>query len=208
MHNKQRSQGFTLIELLVAISILAIVAVLGWRGLDSLIRTRTALNKNLEQTRSMQLTFAQLQSDCIQLATAAMIGARAALYITQNHLMLIRTVADEQQPLHVQVISYRLSNDVLSRRESTTTRDLAELDALWQSALQNTDTSPPITLQSDIAAMSLRLWSKNNASWSPPNTNITSMDKSNLSVPSGLEVALQLRDRKTVVSKLFFLGAT
>jgi general secretion pathway protein J len=30
--------GFTLVELLVAISILAIVAVLGWRGLDGIIR--------------------------------------------------------------------------------------------------------------------------------------------------------------------------
>ena len=63
--NRVRSQaGFTLIELLVAISILAIVAVLGWRGLDSIVRSREALTSELEQTRGLQLTFAQLQSDC------------------------------------------------------------------------------------------------------------------------------------------------
>ena len=46
-----RARGFTLIELLVAISVLAIVAVLGWRGLDGIVRARVALTGNLEQTR-------------------------------------------------------------------------------------------------------------------------------------------------------------
>src|SRR5260364_251272 len=35
-----RAQGFTLIELLVAIAILALVAVLSWRGLDQILRAR------------------------------------------------------------------------------------------------------------------------------------------------------------------------
>ena len=47
--------GFTLIELLVAISVLGFVAVLGWRGLDSITRARESLNHELEQTRGMQL---------------------------------------------------------------------------------------------------------------------------------------------------------
>jgi general secretion pathway protein J len=45
MHCNHRSaapRGFTLIELLVAITILAIVAVLGWRGLDGIVRARVA----------------------------------------------------------------------------------------------------------------------------------------------------------------------
>ncbi len=33
-------RGFTLIELLVAVTILAVVAVLGWRGLDAVARSR------------------------------------------------------------------------------------------------------------------------------------------------------------------------
>ncbi|MEN3295328.1 MAG: ral secretion pathway protein, partial [Burkholderiales bacterium] len=41
MTNKR---GFTLVELLIAISVLAMVAVLGWRGLDSIVRARVALN--------------------------------------------------------------------------------------------------------------------------------------------------------------------
>jgi len=34
---RRRRAGFTLIELLVAISVLAVVAVLGWRGLDGIV---------------------------------------------------------------------------------------------------------------------------------------------------------------------------
>ena len=62
--------GFTLIELLVAIGILAMVAVLGWRGLDSIMRSREVLTSQLEQARGMQLAFAQMQSDCDHLAGA------------------------------------------------------------------------------------------------------------------------------------------
>ena len=50
-------RGFTLVELLVAISILAIVAVLGWRGLDGIVRARVALTAQMEQTRGMQLVY-------------------------------------------------------------------------------------------------------------------------------------------------------
>jgi general secretion pathway protein J len=38
--SSRRQRGLTLIELLVAISVLAFVAVLGWRGLDSIVRAR------------------------------------------------------------------------------------------------------------------------------------------------------------------------
>ena len=61
---RARRRGFTLVELLVAISILAVVAVLGWRGLDSIVRARTSLTEQMETTRGMQLAFAQMQSDC------------------------------------------------------------------------------------------------------------------------------------------------
>src|SRR5665811_345320 len=64
-----RHKGLTLVELLVAISVLGFVAVLGWRGLDSIVRARIALTSDLEQTRGMQLAFAQLQSDCAHLVS-------------------------------------------------------------------------------------------------------------------------------------------
>src|SRR5487761_2047831 len=127
MRNKQI--GLTLVELLVAISILGIVAVMGWRGLDSIIRSRTALNSELEQTRGMQLAFAQLQSDCAQLVNSTTLPNRTPLLVAPNKLTLIRNVYADNQPTRLQIISYRVTDGKLTRRESPSTRNLQELDS-------------------------------------------------------------------------------
>jgi len=102
------NKGFTLIELLVAISVLAIVAVLGWRGLDGIVRARVALTNELEQTRGMQLAFAQIQSDCAHIAKEGDIGGRAILVAEPGRVIMVRTVFADNQPSRVQVIAYRL----------------------------------------------------------------------------------------------------
>jgi len=205
--------GFTLVEMIVAISILALVAVLGWRGLDSIVRARVALTAELEQTRGMQLTFAQLQSDGAQLAPTALIGTRPALAMTPDSLLMIRMVFAEQRPTRLAVVSYRLRNGVLTRQESPATRDLTALDALWQAAVSDVDSEStavqPVRLQTDIAAMQIRVWDKRGQVW------LSADDAARGSVGSGagtanwtgLEMALQLRGRDGRVVKSFFLGA-
>lgn len=129
--------GFTLIELLVAISILAIVAVLGWRGLDSIARSREVLTSELEQTRGLQLTFAQLQSDCSQNVNPLSypnIPEGRTSWIEPQRLILIRNdYADDEAPA-MQVIVYRLQNANLTRFESIPTHDLAVLKQLLEQA--------------------------------------------------------------------------
>src|SRR5690349_19545387 len=131
------ARGFTLIELLVAITILAIVAVLGWRGLDSIVRARATLTTDMEQTRGIQLAFAQLQSDCAHIASAAAIPNREPVVVSQDRLLLVRTVFADDQPTRLQVIVYRLKGSALTRRESAATRDLSELDTMWQAAMSD-----------------------------------------------------------------------
>ena len=40
--NPRHSRGFTLIELLVAIAVMALMAILSWRGLDGMSRATDA----------------------------------------------------------------------------------------------------------------------------------------------------------------------
>ena len=98
-------KGLTLIELLVAISMLALIAVLGWRGLDSIVRARVALTDDLEQTRGMQLAFAQLQSDCAHLAGTAVLPKRMPLLVEQGRLTLVRALFSDNQPSRLQVVA-------------------------------------------------------------------------------------------------------
>src|SRR4051794_27198394 len=114
-------RGLTLIELLVAISILAIVAALGWRGLDGIVRARIALTADLEQTRGMQLAFAQLQSDCAHIASSTQIPNRTPLVVDSGRLSMVRTVFAEGYPSRLQVVTYRVRDGVLTRRESAAT---------------------------------------------------------------------------------------
>jgi general secretion pathway protein J len=210
----------TLIELLVAITILSFIAVLGWRGLDSIVRARIALTSDLEQTRGMQLAFAQLQSDCAHLATPGAISGHAPLIAEEGRLMLVRTVFAENQPSRLQVVAYRVRDGVLTRHESAVTRDLIELAALWQAATNDTDTSQAVALRSGVAGMTIRLWISGGAAWQTgaqiaqqAGTPISAASLQATQPPgmpqslTGLEVAMQLQGRNDKFVKIFLLGA-
>ena len=194
-----------MVELLVAISILGLVAVIGWRGLDGIVRARGALTAELEQTRGMQLAFAQLQSDCAQLANASTLSNRPSLQTLANQLTLVRTVYADDQPTKLQVISYRVQNGKLTRRAAPPTRDLNQLDQLWFAAVNDTDTTPTVLLQTGVTAMSLRVWL--GGSWQPGMDAAAMASMGNGLSPTGLEVVLKLPNRDNGLIKLFLLGA-
>lgn len=200
-----RRRGFTLIELLVAISVLAIVAVLGWRGLDGIVRSRQQLTAQLEQTRTIQLAFAQMQSDADHLADKALLQGRENLDVpsavdasqqgspvTQqdSRFILVRTVPAENAPLRVQVVAYRLLDGVLVRRETSPTRDLALLDSQWQAALSNRDSAPGVALCGGVAELGAAKASRDGAA----------------SATNGLVVSLKLAGQQEPLRKYFLAG--
>ena len=210
---RNRHKGLTLVELLVAISVLGFVAILGWRGLDSIVRARIALTRDLEQTRGMQLAFAQLQSDCAHLVNPSAVPNRVPFAIGQGRLALVRTVSTDNQPSRLQVISYRVKDGKLIRRESVATRDFRELDMLWLAAENDADMSQAVILQSDLTALTMRLW--DDSGWHTADlealpvtasANLIANPITNPAVPTGLEVTIQLRGRNTGMLKIFLLG--
>lgn len=217
--------GFTLVELIIAITILAMVAVLGWRGLDGIVRARSALTAEMEQTRGMQLTFAQLQSDCTHLAPDSLLPTRPTLLVASDRLLMVRLVFVEQQPAQVQVVDYRLREGLLIRQESIATRDLTVLDATWQAALNEVEQSggngtpigganvQAVVLQSDISSMQMQLWGSDGLGWRPPAAAANAatailVNGVRINRWTGLEITLQSRDRGGSLRKTFLLGAT
>jgi general secretion pathway protein J len=194
-----RARGFTLVELLVAIGILAMVAVMGWRGLDGIVRARFAVTEQMETTRGMQLAFAQLQSDAERMVNPKDIPTRPYFVADSTSLTMIRVVTEEDAPSRLQVVSYRIENNALVRRESVGTRDLGQLDVLWKAATSNLSTGQSVKLQDGVLGMGVRIW---NGNWVVP----TSPLMGEAGVPTGLEVALQVQNQSQNMIKSFLLG--
>ena len=180
----KNARGFTLVELLVAITVLAIVAVMGWRGLDGIVRSRQQLTQNMEQTRGIQLTFAQLQSDLEQIADKPLLRERQNILADNSRLVFVRTVLIENAPSQLQVVSYIIRDGVLSRSESPVTRDLVQLDALWQAAIGQSGAQASVGLQSGVSAMEVRVWEA--GGWKLPQNSSTSFANAQ---PGGGELA-------------------
>lgn len=215
-----RHAGFTLVELLVAIGILAMVAVLGWRGLDGIVRARVALTHEMETTRGMQLAFAQMQNDCENTAGSELMRGQPALLWDADRLTLVRKVYVEQEPSRLQVISYRVVNGQLIRRESPGTRDLDQVGQLWKALASDApaENAPSVVLQVGVTAMQVQGW-QNNAWRNEPTAvggtgeqqgagGLAPPSALGAPEPTGVQVALTVQGLGQPMVKSFLLGGT
>lgn len=197
--------GFTLVELLVAITVLASIATLGWRGLDTIFDARTRLSAEMERTRGIQLALAQMQADCEQVVAPSALRKRARIVITPSRLILVRNVHAEDQPSQLQVVAYMVKDGVLSRRASAGVRDTGALDMAWASASLEAPASEDVHLQSGVAGMAFRLWMNDGSGWRRPGIDVEAASTD--TVPTGVEVIFEIAGLKSGIRKVFFLGA-
>ena len=214
---RDRSSGLTLVELLVAIAVLAFISILGWRGLDTITRSRAALNDELAQTRSLQLTFAQLEIDCANLVDANTLAGTQPLLVDANRITLARRWQPEAQAGALQLVTWRWRDGVLTREETVPTRDLNQLQRDWQTAQNGSATA--IKLLSGVQQMVPRVWTDDGLGWRAwqqmsqpivsrgslmsPQTGTTATQ----TVWRGLEVSLLQPGRAASMTKIFMLGA-
>jgi general secretion pathway protein J len=63
-----KSHGFTLIEVLVAISVMALMSLMAWRGLDGMLRAQSGMQSRADDIRTLQAGLAQWQTDLDQMS--------------------------------------------------------------------------------------------------------------------------------------------
>jgi general secretion pathway protein J len=67
--------GFTLIELLVTISVMALMTLLSWRGIDGMLRTKDQLSARSDQVLTLQTALTQWTVDLDNLAETRVVSA-------------------------------------------------------------------------------------------------------------------------------------
>lgn len=148
-----RARGFTLIEMLVAITLLAVIALLSWRGLDATIRGRDDIASNLAQTRLLGRYFSQLQFDLTNLVTPDEVFG-PPLRIRPGELVMVRHLGVGGGPTQMQVVRYQLNGRELVRSASQPLASLAEVD----DALHHMDALARVVVSNDARSMQVSVW--------------------------------------------------
>jgi general secretion pathway protein J len=154
----QPQQGFTLIELLAAIAILALMAVLSWRGLDGISRTQQVLQQRADAVQVVQATLAQWAADLDALETQPTI---TSMDWDGRALRLLRrsSAAPEQGLLVVAWARQIVDGQAMWMRwQSPPVATRAALDVAWLKAAQWGQTPGDDDRALSVATVPLDQW--------------------------------------------------
>ena len=124
-------RGFTLIELLVAIAVMALMALLSWRGLDGMTRAQESTRAHADDVLTLQTILAQWNAD---LNAMQAIDQTQPLAWDGQALRLTRHVARGQQDEGPVVVAWALRAGQWLRWQSPPVHTRAEWQDAWQHA--------------------------------------------------------------------------
>ncbi|WJF90312.1 prepilin-type N-terminal cleavage/methylation domain-containing protein [Paraburkholderia bonniea] len=211
-----RMGGFTLIELLVAIAILAVVAVLSWRGLDQIIRGRQIITHSMEDERVFAQLFDQLRIDARKASSDDEAG-QPAVSLSGNVVQIVREMDLPGVAPRLQVVRYRISEGRIVRYASVPLANVGELRRTL--AAGENDTWSAVPLMGGVGAIQVRVYVPKTG-WTTTMKsveNALTTNNNNLKVPqlgnaplprsvTGLEVRISAPSLQYPVTRMFLVG--
>ncbi|GHC75142.1 hypothetical protein GCM10007320_12890 [Pseudorhodoferax aquiterrae] len=191
-------RGFTLVELLIALAIMAIVAVLSWRGLDGMTRTQAATRAHTDAVLTLQAGLAQWTAD---LDAMLDVTERPPLDWDGRVMRIVRasTTPGETGPLVVAWTRRGVADGgQWLRWQSPVLRSRAQLLQAWERAGNWAQTPSSDERQREVAIAPLldwRLFYYRLNTWTNPLSSADTPQtggSGNTDVPDGVRLVLEL----------------
>ena len=155
---RHRRRGFTLVELLVAIAVLALLALVSWRGLDAMVRAQHQTREHADAVATLQTVLDQWGADLDAVQTLEHASAIAwdgqALRLTRR--------SSRAGDAGVIVVAWALRNadgsDQWLRWQSAPVATREQWSAAWQQAASWARTPDAATRRSETVLLPLAGW--------------------------------------------------
>ena len=206
---RRAARGFTLVELLVALSVMALLAIVSWRGLDGMVRAQEQTRQRGSDLLALQAALAQWGTDLDALLA---LPGTAALDWDGQVLRLTRRSSAVPDPGALVVGWTRRSvqgQDHWLRWQSLPVRTRAEWQQAWQQAAQWARNPGDAERRAEVVLVPLSGWQlfyHRGGAWSNPQSSTGGSDaadaQAGASIPDGVRLQLDLAPGQALVGRI------
>lgn len=141
MKRKTNASGFSLIEMMITLIIMAMLGLMGWRGLDGLIRGKERVEGYNNEQRDLNYALTVLNRDCNALVSADILNA-SPVAIGKQSVWWVRDTGIHNLP-GWQIVGYNVNDEGLERLATPTYANRNAALSAWQDLLKMPDKNIP-----------------------------------------------------------------
>jgi general secretion pathway protein J len=193
-----KQRGFTLVEVVVGLALMAVLAVLSWRGLDTMVRTRDSTQARIDAVAAAQIGLSQWRADLNAMhGVPGVLGGNSLAWDGRVMRLLRRSGSPQAQgqDAGLQVTAWTVRDGQWRRWQSADLRNRVQIDQAWSEAAQWGQNPSSQALQQEAKLMPADRWQlfylRDNA-WANPLSSDGHHTPALLNPPDAIRMALQL----------------